>query len=317
MPKFPINFNRDKIFISLAVGGGILAALIFFFPLDPIKDRILSDISAQSQVDITVKEMHIGTGLGLGLSRGSLFALRGEDAVVGFPTGQTVKCQQLIVAPSLLPLLTAQFAVSLYCKSSKIGEVTAQIKGRPFWNPVRLQVEVDLKDFKLSLIEEFTGIGPIGGEVSGSLELPEFNPRGKSLSNINWDLSAKDFSSPPVDSPIFSAPPLSVGALKSRGSFSNSHHLKILDLSLGNPQGPIEGAFQSDLKINNTRGIVMLSGQMSGKLRINPEVENTQLKDIKFDIAFGQRKASGFREFTKKLEGGVQSILFTPPMDRE
>lgn len=317
MFNFSTMTQRERLIMAACIAGGALLALIIFFPLEPLKTRILDEVSRQARIEISVEKLGVGTGLGLGFKRGSVFALRGENAVVAFPTGQTLKCHKLIMAPRLWPFLVGQLSFSLYCESQKAGTFLAQMKGRPFWNPKDFAVNLDLENVNLALVEEFTGVGPVEGLLSGTLEMPKLQMPVRGIPTVNWNIQGKDIVSPNVDAAFFVLPSLQMGGLKSQGTFADGRRLKIQEFQFGGPQALIEANFASDMDIQAQGPAIMVTGDFSGKLRLNAELEKSQLKDLNFDRAFGTVKSSGFREFRKKLEGGIQSILLSPPLDND
>ncbi len=303
-----------KILIGIIFTAGLLVGMLCFLPLDAIRSRVLADIGRQTQVEISMGTLSLGSGLDLGFSDWSLFALRGSDAVLSLPNGQLVKCKKLILGPKIFPFLIGRLSAALRCELKQSGQITASLSGAPFWNPKDLSLTLNFQNFNMSMLEQYLDNSPIGGQLSGTVELKDFNPKASGISDAAWDLVGSDVLLPPVNQDFLSLPALPLGPMNIKGNFQRSK-LKIEEFKFGKKDSMLEGIIVADLGINSQSGMLTVTGDMSGRLRTDAEFEKTQLKDIGLTLAFGPVKASGFREFKKKANGGVQSLLMNPPLD--
>jgi len=304
--------SQNKIIGTIVFIAGLIFGILFFIPIDPIRARVLSYVSRQSDIEITIKKLGLGTGLGLGISDGSLFALRGKDALIGFQNGQMLRCSKLIIAPKILPILVGRFSGTLYCEMGASGTVTAGISGSPFWNPKTLNLSVEVEELDMAILEQFTQVSPFAGTLNGTVELKEVNPSSSRMPDAEWNLDGKEVMLPAVTQDFFNLPSLQIGPMSTKGTIQNSK-LKIDEIKFGKADTMIEGTLTANLGLSSSG--VPSNGEITGKLRTDPDFEKSQLTDINLDLAFGKVKPSGFREFRKKMEGGPQSLLMNPPLD--
>lgn len=293
--------------------GGFVLGILVFFPLDSLRSSALNRIRQQTGIDVNPRTLYLSSGLTLGFKRASLFALKAEDVTITMTDGNTLKCRELLIAPKILPLLITRLSVSIRCLSPQSGNVTAQMTGSPFWSPQTLTVGLDMDQLSLSLANKFLPSITLNGRLSGEALLIDYVPGARKLPKATWNISGEGIQSPAVNSDFFSLPQMDLGPLKSTGTYENNR-LEVQELSFGTPQSNLEGRLTANLSVD-ARGMLS-SGDLSGRLRTESNFEKLQLKDINMDLSFGPVKASGYREFRKKMEGGPQSLLFNPPLDK-
>lgn len=293
---------------------GFLAGVVFFFPLDALRATVLSAIRDRTRIDLSAKSIYVSTGLNLGPRRGSLIALKADDVLITLPDSNTLKCDDLVIAPGLFPLLYGRLSVALRCRSRQSGELLVQAWGSPFWAPQKFQVTTILDNANLALAARFMPqLSAFSGLLSGEIHIQDFEPGRTQIPNAEWELTGQEVQSPPLTSDFFNLPALDMGQLKVVGSME-SRKVSLKELSFGSAKTSVEVKVAANLTLD-PRGMPS-DGDLSGKIRTDPGFEKIQLKDINMDLSFGKVKESGFREFRKKMEGGPQSLLFNPPLDK-
>jgi len=295
-----MNFLKKYFFIIL----GFFIGIVFFFPWNQVKDFITTTVSKSSGITLDMQNLEPTLGLRIGLSKGSVLGFSASAAHIRSPMGQSISCEELIIAPRIWPLLMGQLQVGIGCIEKESGSFAALLKGSPFWAPTSLSASLELKKFSLENVDlqnELHGI------FSGSLEVNDISLNGKSLPSLIWDLSANEVRSPSLSTPFLTLPSLDLDEVKTVGSLSRNT-LKIPTLNFGSAQSTIQGklSFESDLPMPS---MAPENGQLSGSLRVSPSAETSTFKDISLKIPFGPADTSGNRQIKKKFSGGIINLF--------
>jgi type II secretion system protein N len=295
----------------LIVAGAFLLGCLIFFPLNFIKPRLQRSL-AQAGLDVELGHLHVGTGLGLGLSRGGLFAIHAENVTVTLPQGGNVRCEKFTLSPQLLPLFVGAIKGSALCRTTKQGSLVGTVRGFPFWNPTKFNASVKLDEVDLSLAEGLVPYGPFRGSLKGEILISEMKPNSRTPPRFDWQVQGQNVSTPAVPTDFLSIPALNLGPVSSRGSFAPAK-LKLDEFKFGSDKSPLEGTLRADMVID-PRGLPT-SGELSGNMRTEPTFEKESLKDINLNLLFGPVRDSGQREFKKTFNGSVLGLLMNPPSE--
>lgn len=299
-------FKSRKFLVGIVV---FFVGLFWFFPMWIFQSHFVNAIMKSTGVQISSRDMVLGTGLGLGLKRGSLLAIRGQDLSLRLPQGFTFSCRRVVVAPHIVPLFWGQFRAALFCESSKTGELIADAKIWPFWSRDQAQVDVELNKVSMELLTDILSMGNFFGDISGTLSLEKNLKNPSAPIKAEWNLNGEGLQIPSINAVILSLPALRLGKVETKGAFSGTS-IKVKSLKFGASDTPIEGDLLVDFGLDS-RGMP-ISGMLEGKLRFEPDFEKGQFKDISLDLMFGKVKASNFREFKKPITGSVMSLLNPP-----
>ena len=302
-----MNFLKKYFFIIL----GFFIGIVFFFPWNQVKDFITTTVSKSSGIALDMQNLEPTLGLRIGLSKGSVLGFSASAAHIRSPMGQSISCEELIIAPRIWPLLMGQLQVGIGCLEKESGSFAALLQGSPFWAPTSLSASLELKKFSLENVDlqnELHGI------FSGSLEVNDISLSGIALPSFVWDISGNEFRSPSLSTPL-TIPSLDLDEIKTIGSL-NRNALKIQTLNIGTTQTNIEAklSYESDFPMPSMNPT---NGQLSGFLRISPTTESTTFKDINLATAFGLADSSGGRQFKKKFSGTAANIIFSPYKNNE
>ena len=296
--------------------GFFVLGLILFFPLYKVKYPLIAEVYKQTGADLQMGNIHIGTGLGLGLQKGSLFGVHAQNVMLTLPTGQSVRCVRLSVAPHLWTFFIGRLQLGLRCELDDGKDITAVFSASPFWNPQVAKVEVELKAFNLALVEKLLSINGLAGTLDGQVWITELSLGGRTRRppNVKWEVSGRDIVTPAIANDFLNLPSLSLGPVTSKGSFGNNR-LAIDPLDFGETKSPLFGQFKINYELD-PMGLPK-GGEWTGQLKTEANFEKTQLRDkINLDLIFGKvKEASGSREFKKPCNGNVITCFMGPPLD--
>jgi hypothetical protein len=290
---------------------GFFLGVFVFFPWNQLRGKLTNLIQQQTGQRVQIGNLSAGTGLGLGLKFGSVFAIDAENFEMSMAGGGRLQCESLTLAPRLWPILMGSLHLGFECENKDEAWVTGIIKLSTFWNPSRAQVQTQLRHLPLSLVAAFAGMEGMDGQLFGSLDAYDIPLQGNSSfpASIEWDLSAQKLLLPASNSPVFKFPSLNLGELTMKGEMTRKK-LHVSDLSFGSSKSPLQGK----MKINFGLDPSMLpnSGEWTGELSTNEAFEKERLKDLNLDLLFGKVKSPGKRIFTKRVKGSYLSLLSPP-----
>jgi type II secretion system protein N len=302
----------------LIFGICFLIGLVIFFPIGKLRYVISDAASNMGGLNLQIGRLSMGTGLTMGLLRGGLIGLHGENVTIATNTGASLRCSRLSLSPHLLTLFVGRLELAFSCEipegeKSDAMEVSGLVKASPFWKPSNTDLKAELSDVKLDILGSFfPAAASASGALNGEVTVSDLKPNARTLPKIEWNLKGKDIVLPPVSSDFLNLPSLELGPVQTQGKFT-SGKLKLDDLKFGTDNAPLSGNFHADFGLDSTGQPV--SGELTGKLKTDPTFEATQLKDIKLDLLFGKVDPSGSREFKKVVNGSVISLLMSPPVE--
>lgn len=298
-----MKFLRKYFFVIL----GFFVGVLFFFPLNQIKDKILTTVSKSSGMILDIQRLEPTLGLRLGFTKGAVFGLSAMGAHIRSPMGYSLNCDELIIAPRVWPILMGQIHLGIGCLEKEKGSLIAIIKASPFWAPSSLDLSIELNDFSLENIDLQS---EIKGILSGSLDAESISLQGGGIPKLLWDIRGSEVRTPsaPIAGLMLSS--LDLYDVKIVGSLKNNA-LKIPTLNFGNSESPIQGnlSFESDLPQPN---MIPQRGQLTGMLKVSPAGISIFKDFVNFDRTFGPADTTGTRQITKKFTGGVHELYTSP-----
>jgi hypothetical protein len=285
---------------------GFFIGVLFFFPLNQIKDAISSNVAKSSGIILDLQRLEPTLGLRLGLSKGALIGLSGSGAHIRYSFG-SLNCDELIIAPRIWPLLMGQIQLGVGCLEKEKGSLVALIKASPFWAPSSLDLSVDFKEFSLENIDlqnELKGI------LSGALETKNIPLTKIGTPSVFLDIQGTELRTPSTYVMGVTLSSLDLDTVKIVGSLGKNA-LKIPTLNFGNTESPIQGklSFESDFP---QPSMSPLKGQLTGMLKVTPAGVGIFKDLLNFDSAFGPADTTGTRQINKKFTGGVKELYTSP-----
>lgn len=292
---------------------GISAGAVLFFPFHVFTSQIEQTLTKQG-IDARLGDLKLSTGLGLGIGKGGLLALKGSNVSLNLPNGRTLTCKEFVLSPHALALFIGRARVAASCKTEREGSLLSVISGVPVWNPSSLEGSVYIQELKLSLLENLFRLDSLSGVLNGKVqfEMP-ISKGGPRLPAVTWEASGSKVTLPSVSSDMLSFPSISVGKLSTKGKLTSTGRAEIDELIIGDKSAPIEASLTGNFTMDR-RGMPT-GADIRGRLRTDPEFERVQLKDIRLDLLFGNTKESGQREFHKVAQGNLFGLLLNPPLD--
>jgi hypothetical protein len=280
-----------------------------FLPVHKILAVSMEKALGRSGVTVELGEAGLGTGLGLGFSKGSLIGLKARDVRVR--TSQlSVLCQSLTIAPRIWPLLLGQLQAGFECNLGKLGLVSGRADISTPWAPSTLHLALDAESVDLRLLDGVVKSGSFGGKLTGKLKIEEWALGSRGLPPVSWDLRGSEVATPAVAADLLNLPPLRLGPLNTKGSLT-AGRLKIDALDFGSQDSPLQASWKINFGLDARN--LPNSGEWTGTLRADPDFEKTALSDIKLSPLFGEAKRDGVREFKKVVRGNFASLIFNPP----
>ena len=283
---------------------GFFIGILFFFPLNQIKETISSNVAKSSGIILDIQRLEPTLGLRLGLGKGAFLGLSASGAHIRSPLGFSLNCDELILAPRIWPLLMGQIHLGVGCLEKEKGSLVALIKASPFWAPSTVDLSVDFKEFSLENIDlqnELRGI------VSGTLEAQNVSLTNRETPNVIFDIQGSELRTPStyVGGVILSS--LDLDTVKIVGSLAKNS-LKIPTLNFGNTDSPIQGklSFESDFPMPS---MIPQKGQLTGMLKVTPAGISIFKDVLNIPLAFGPADTTGTRQITKKFTSGIQELL--------
>ena len=288
--------------------------LVVFLPIERLGARLTSTLRNQTGFDVQIHGLHLGTGLGLGFSKGGLFALRATELKIPLGDQGEVACRPGIITISLVHLLVGQAKLGISCGLDKNGEIVASAS-KGFFSKDGLDLDVDLESINLHELAKLANLGALSGILNGNVHIDKLDLRGSGWNLLSWKINGTDVATPPSTSPIFSLPSLKLGQVQSSGKLDR-RKLVVDQFKFGNAQTPMEGQLTANMGLDSSQGPFWpINGELLGNLRTDPDFEKRQLTGkINLDLAFGVAKASGRREFKKVVNGSPLSIVMDPPV---
>lgn len=288
---------------------GLLLGVLLFFPTNQIKEKIFANISKSTGAVLQAESMSLGTGLGLGFSKGGIFALKFQKLHVQSES-MSMDCDEATVSPHFVSLFVGKLALGLSCDSVKNGALAAKAVLKPFWSPNTLSVETNFKGLNLAALGDMLQSYPIKGIVYGDLTVDDMSLSGRSgMPALNWKISMQQAVLPPVKSDFISLPQILLGTLDTTGSLQNNK-LVMKPLLMGNGTSPIK--MNLDINLALSSQMMPMAGEIKGTLTANPEWEASIKNTLDLALLFGNPDAQGFRKFRKPVQGGPFSLLSPP-----
>ncbi|MBS1984751.1 MAG: type II secretion system protein GspN [Bdellovibrionales bacterium] len=298
----------------LIFAAGLIVGMLLFFPYTLFTSQAEQMLLEQSGIQAQLGNLHLGTGLTLGLNRGGLIALKGEKVRLTFATGKLVVCEDFALSPQILPLFMGQARVTIACDTRNEGSISASVAVSPVWSPATVQADVSLDKAKLTLADAVLPslglVGSLSGDVNVSMPIKAGMAR---IPDVQWNLSGDRIVLPSVSSNFLTLPSISVGSMKSKGRLPPNGKANIEELRFGDKGSPMEGAVSGTLVFD--RQGIPTDADIRGRLRTDPEFEKNELKGLNLDLMFGPIKGSGQREFKKQAQGSLFGLLMNPPLD--
>jgi hypothetical protein len=283
---------------------GFFVGIVFFFPLNQIKDAISARVTKTSGIILDMQRLEPTLGLKLGFSKGSIIGLSAIGAHMRFQSGDSVKCDELIIAPRFWPLIMGQFQFGLGCFEKEKGRLSALIKGSPFWAPSSLGLSVEIKEFSLENIDlqnELKGI------ISGTIEAQNVSLTNIGTPSVLFDIQGSEFRTPStyLGGVILSS--FDLNTVKIAGSLGKNS-LKIPTLDFGNADSPIQGklSFESDFP---NPSMIPQKGQLAGTLKVSPTGAAIFKDILNLTFVFGPADTTGTRTINKKFSNSIHELL--------
>jgi type II secretion system protein N len=285
-----------------------LIGCVLFFPLDRIQGKLLESLRG-SGIRMTMGPMHLSRGI---FPEGGLlgFEAQGMQAVVGM--GTSIECDEVKISPQVWRLLILRFQIAISCKRKSAGTLLAVVQSGNLFSPSKMTVSMDLNDVDLEVFGSGAGINGLKGVANGSLAIGELSNFGPN--HIDVDLDLEKLKTPAFSEPSTGAslPSLELETGEIRLTIDKGRYdLKRILL------GKEKGSFFVDLKgdLVKTPDMMFPKGILAGRVKVDPDLEKTELKDLKLDLYFGKIKDSGFREFKRKELNGSPISLLNPPQE--
>lgn len=304
----PLKLRNFVPYLVGLLGFGV--GCVWFLPVQKIVAIGLEKSLGRSGVTVELGSARLGTGLGLGFSKGSLMALKAEAVRIQLPQSLTLRCERLTLAPRLWPFLIGQLQAGFECDLGQYGRLSGRADISSPWNPSAITAFVDAEALDLRILDGLSASGSFLGKVSGDLRVTDWAPSGRGLPPVSWNLRGQEVATPAVEAELLNIPGLRLGPLATKGTFA-AGKLKIDELSFGSQDSPLQASWKIDFGLD-ARGLPV-SGEWKGTLRTDPEFEKTALSDIKLSLLFGEIKKAGQRDFRKVVRGNFTSLLFNPP----
>jgi hypothetical protein len=177
---------KAKYFLIFFVG--FFLGTFIFFPWNQLRERLVAILSQQTGQRVQMEDLQAGTGLGLGLKYGSLFAMHAKGFEI-MAMGAPVHCDELTLAPKFWPLLLGKMHVGIECVNDKKTWFTTLIEMSPFWSPSKIQLDAQFKEFPLAPIAQTISMEGLEGNLMGLLKIKDLPMQGGFPKDIQWDLS--------------------------------------------------------------------------------------------------------------------------------
>lgn len=313
--------KKLKLMLPLSVFlGGLLFGTFLFFPWNTLKTKLETQVQMMTGMTMSISSLKAGTAIQLGLKYGSLLGINAYDVVLVNPqNGMTVNCNQLTLAPKVWPIIMGEAQIGMRCSNNENGVLNALVKASPVWAVDTVNASVELDNLSLYFVPSNISIptgqmgnisidGGVKGAFTGTILINDFKPQSNLMGSVSWDLQGAAVTTPSLKTIFVSLPNLDLGNLKIVGSL-NGGNISIPTFSFGTDNSLLQANMVIDLQSNPSMQVPV--GNISGWLRVDPNAEKGELKDVPFAM-FGKANDQGRREFVKKLDGTPQSILLPP-----
>jgi len=297
---------------TLVLLAGFIVGLVLFFPWNPLKEKVAKTASAATGAQLEIGSLSGSTGYMAGLTRGSVFGIKGSNVSIQHPFGINLRCNKIYIAPRILPLLIGSLQLGMKCKQKDNSSIAALVKVYPFWgvatgNIRGIDVSVSADAFSLALLANLPGAEGLTGKLTGDIDLSEMSPNGGMPEELQWEVEIDNLQTPPLDNGLAPLPPMSFSEASSEGRMT-PRSLDIQKLSLGSKANPLEAhlkleQIQLDSRMNPQKG------SFHGAIRIDPEFEKQRLSKINWNSAFGKPDQNGKREFKRSAKGAWHTFL--------
>jgi len=295
------------------VGIGFVLGMFLFFPIDRLKYPIQDKLSQALRLDLEMGELNLGTGLGLGLSRGGVFAIHIKNMSLTIGPAQSINCSNASISPKILAIFLARASMAFMCELKSGSYLMGSFSASPFWKPSAANVEILATNIPLDSLSSFLKLSGLTGELSGTVLVNNIDlQKAPGSPQVEWNIQTKNLVSPPLNSDFIRLPSIPFGSINSTGSF-HSGSLKVNQLNIGTPGSPLEGQIKIDFGLNQLG--VPVSGELSGRLKTQELLENQLKGAISLDMILGKIKDNGYREFKRTIEGSIASLLAPAPLD--
>ena len=180
------------------------------------------------------------------------------------------------------------------------------IKLKPFWAPKDVNGEALLDQYSLGNLATLKKGLSLEGAGSGDLDFTH-KLDGSIPVKVNMDLGIDRLKLPGLNHALIKIPPLKFSTSKINGSVEAGKTLKFESLELGRKSDKIHLDLNFDFGLD--RSGMPTSGNLAGRLKVDPEFEKNELASIKTELIFGPVKASGYREFKQVVKGSLMPFL--------
>jgi hypothetical protein len=286
---------------------GFFVGVLFFFPLNQIKDAISSNVAQSTGIILDIQRLEPTLGLRLGLGKGAFIGLSAIGAHIRFPQG-SLNCDELIIAPRVWPILMGQLQLGVGCLEKERVSLVALVKASPFWAPSAVDLSVDFKEFSLENIDLQSDLqNELKGIVSGTLEAQNVSLTNIGSPSVLLDVQGSEVRTPSTYVMGVTLSSLDLDTVKIVGSLGKNS-LKIPTLNFGNTDSPIQGklSFESDFPMPR---MIPQKGQLRGMLKVTPAGIVIFKNVFSLSLVFGPADTTGTRQINKKFTNDIKELL--------
>gem|GEM_PF-2685201 len=300
-----------KGFIFTFLIGFCLGAL-YFFPFAKIKNKVESSLSKNLGRNVRMQKLSFGTGLGLGLRRGGLLAIKAQNATIQIDRQSDLTCKELTITPQIWSLFITQARVAIHCQISSASEFLLYAATAFLFNKNELDIEIESQNmqidiFKNNLLKSF----PLSGAVDAVIEIDNLNAETKIHNGVTWELDAQNMELPDIQAVFINLPSLSFDRLSSQGKIDSKNALSLNKFIFGSKENPLSGQISGQVKLS--KSYIPNSGEIKGRLKVQPAYEKEYFsKSLNLDKLFGPIKKGNERIFRKKVTSNPLWILDPP-----